>query len=237
MSKKVLVVAAHIGDFVWRCGGTIAKYVKDGARVRLVVLTYGIRGEMNSYWKKADANIEEAKHIRHTEGMRAAEILSIEKVEVLDYEDYPLDLTSERVLVLAEMIREFSPDIILTHDSECDPYNKDHTKVGEKIHEAISAASAAGVFLNGLAPVKRPKVFGFEPHVAEISNFKPHIYIDITDVHEIKERAMKSYESQGGMFDMYLNRARIRSQQSNKGKYAEAFAINGALTNQEFLVD
>lgn len=237
MSKKVLVVAAHIGDFVWRCGGTIAKYVKAGAIVRLVVLTYGIRGEMNSYWKKSDASIEEAKLIRHTEGMRAAEILSIEKVEVLDYEDYPMDLTNKRVLVLAEMIREFAPDIILTHDSECDPYNADHTIVGEKIYEAISAAAAVGVYLNGLAPVKRPKVYGFEPHVAEISNFKPQIYIDITDVHEIKERAMRSYESQGGMIDMYINRAKIRSQQSSKGKYAEAFAIKSAMTNQEFLAD
>jgi len=181
--------------------------VKAGAIVRLVVLTYGIRGEVNSYWKKSDANIEEAKLIRHTEGMRAAEILSVEKVEVLDYEDYPMDLTNERVFVLAEMIREFAPDIVLTHDSECDPYNADHTIVGEKIYEAISAAAAAGMHLNGLAPIKRPKVYGFEPHVAEISNFKPQIYIDITDVHEIKERAMRSYESQGGMIDRYINRA------------------------------
>jgi 4-oxalomesaconate hydratase len=196
MNKKILVVAAHIGDFVWRCGGTISKYVQSGAEVHLIVLTYGVRGEMNSYWKNEGANEKEAKQIRHTEGMTAAKILGIQQVDVLDYEDYPMALTIERIEKLAAMIRAFAPDIILTHDSECDPYNADHTLVGEKIYDAISVAAAKGVDFNGLPAISRPKVFGFEPHVAEASNFKPQIYIDFTDVHEIKENAMKSYQSQ-----------------------------------------
>jgi len=237
MENKIMVVAAHIGDFVWRCGGTIAKYVAAGAEVRLVVLTYGIRGEMNSYWKKRESSIEEAKQIRYNEGLIAANILSIQKVDVLDFEDYPMSLTRERVEILAELIREFAPDIILTHDSECDPFNADHTIVGEKIYEAISIAAASGVSLNGLSPIKRPKVFGFEPHVAELSSFKPEIYIDFTEVHELKEEAMRSYKSQSSMLSMYINRAKIRAQQSNKGEYAEAFTIKRALTNQDYLVD
>ena len=33
---NLLVVSAHAADFVWRSGGTIAKYVKHGASVHLV---------------------------------------------------------------------------------------------------------------------------------------------------------------------------------------------------------
>ena len=31
--KKVLVISAHAADYVWRAGGTIAKYIKHGADV------------------------------------------------------------------------------------------------------------------------------------------------------------------------------------------------------------
>ena len=36
--KKMLVVSAHAADYVWRSGGTIAKYIKEGA----VVIDVGI---------------------------------------------------------------------------------------------------------------------------------------------------------------------------------------------------
>ena len=42
--ERLLVVSAHAADFVWRAGGTIAKYVKNGAQVHLVVLSVGVRG-------------------------------------------------------------------------------------------------------------------------------------------------------------------------------------------------
>ena len=41
--KKVLVVSAHAADYVWRAGGTIAKYIKHGAQVHVVVLSFGVR--------------------------------------------------------------------------------------------------------------------------------------------------------------------------------------------------
>jgi len=236
MDKKVMVIAAHIGDFVWRSGGTIAKYVSCGAEVQLLVLTYGMRGEMNGYWKQADASVSGAKALRQAEGEEAAKILGISKLTVLDYEDYPMQLDRERVEAIATQIRAYGPDLILTHDTGCDPYNADHTLVGEKIYEAISIAAAAGVELNGLPPVKRPRVFGFEPHVSEVSSFHPDIFVDFTDVHEIKEAAMRCYKSQASMLAMYTNRAQIRAQQSKCGSFAEAFSVRNPIFDQAFLV-
>ena len=40
--ERLLVVSAHAADYVWRAGGTIAKYVKNGAKVHLVVLSVGV---------------------------------------------------------------------------------------------------------------------------------------------------------------------------------------------------
>jgi LmbE family N-acetylglucosaminyl deacetylase len=37
--KSMLVVSAHAADYVWRSGGTIAKYIAEGADVHVVVLS------------------------------------------------------------------------------------------------------------------------------------------------------------------------------------------------------
>ena len=75
MAETMLVIAAHIGDFVWRCGGAIAKYAAQGHAVHLLVLSDGIRGEANDYWRRPDASLPAGKQQRLEEGMAAAEIL------------------------------------------------------------------------------------------------------------------------------------------------------------------
>lgn len=59
--KKMLVVSAHAADYVWRAGGTIAKYVQNGAEVHLVILSFGGRGESNDLWKQPDATANPLK--------------------------------------------------------------------------------------------------------------------------------------------------------------------------------
>ena len=77
--EKMLVVAAHIGDYLWRCGGSIAKYVAEGTDVKVIILSDGLRGEANDYWKREDATMEGAKEVRRSECLRAAEILGDRK--------------------------------------------------------------------------------------------------------------------------------------------------------------
>lgn len=73
--ERLLVVSAHAADYVWRAGGTIAKYVKNGAKVHLVVLSVGVRGESNDLWKTPDQTAEHVKEIRTAETRKAAGIL------------------------------------------------------------------------------------------------------------------------------------------------------------------
>jgi len=214
MNQKMLVISAHVGDFVWRSGGTLAKYAEAGAEIKLIVLSYGMRGEANAYWKKEGADLEEGKAIRHAEGAKAVEILGISDMEVLDFEDYPLELDFARMELLAKKIREFAPDTILTHDRERDIYNGDHTLIGEKVYHICAIASAKGAALEGTSPVPRPAVYGFEPHVSEICHFQPRLYVDITGVMEKKKKAMEAYSTQKEMYAAYLNRGRLRGMQT-----------------------
>lgn len=236
--SKVLVLAAHIGDFVWRSGGTLAKYAEEGADVKLIVLSYGMRGESNTYWKKENANLEEGKAIRYAEGAKAAEILGLSDMEILDYDDYPLELDQERMEFLAGKIRAFGPDLILTHDRKRDIYNADHTLVGEKIQHICSIATAKGIDLGSVPLASRPAIYGFEPHVAEICHFKPQIYVDITGTMEKKKKAMEAYATQKQMYAAYINRCRLRAMQTGVPNclYAEAFAYHAPVTHHQFLV-
>lgn len=42
---NLLVISAHAADFVWRAGGTIAKYANAGSAVHVVCVGMGQRGE------------------------------------------------------------------------------------------------------------------------------------------------------------------------------------------------
>ena len=81
---KMLVVAAHPGDVLWRCSGAIAKHVKLGGIVDVVVLTYGTGGEANELFK-AGYTVEQAREQRMKDFTKSAEILGISRFEFWDY--------------------------------------------------------------------------------------------------------------------------------------------------------
>lgn len=216
-SRNILVVAAHVGDFVWRAGGTIAKCVKLGIEVNLVVLSYGLRGESNGYWAQEGSTMEEGKVLRKVEGQNAAHVLGIKNVEFWEYEDYPMFLDKERLERLAAKIAAHKPELILTHDSKRDVFNTDHTLIGRKIYDARLMAGMPHI-----------PVWGFEPHVPDLCDFVPGAVIDISDVITVKYEAMQAYaKTQKSMFAPYMTKAVLRAAQAGIPgcTHAEAFAV------------
>ncbi len=227
--KRVLVVSAHVGDFVWRSGGTIAEFVRQGAEVTLIILTYGLRGESNGYWKKEGANWEEAVPLRREEGLTAARRLGVKEIQTWEYEDYPLYMDAERLGRLAGEIRRIRPELIITHDGERDAFNTDHTLIGQVIYQACEMAACLRLELGGQPPLETlPKVWGFEPHVPDLCGFVPRVYVDYTLSAETKRQAMEVYAAtQKTMFEPYWAKGVIRARQSGIPgcEYAEAFNV------------
>ncbi len=181
--EKLLVISAHAADFVWRSGGTIASYLERGAAVKVIVLSYGIRGESNHLWKQEGQTTENVRSIRHAESSEAARILGVTDIEFWDFEDYPMTLDRERLDRLVVAIRTFRPDNIITHGPK-DAFNPDHEHVSETVFQACVTANSAGALYDGLPATKQMGIFGFEPHQTEISSFVPGTIIDITSVFE-----------------------------------------------------
>src|SRR5699024_4238516 len=133
--SNLLVFSAHAADFVWRGGGTIAKYIKGGAKVKLIIMSYGIRGESKDLWKLLDQTYEQVKELRHNEVNKAAKIIGVEDIEFWDFKDYHMTIDDERMEKIVKTIRNFRPDNILTH-ANGDAFNPDHELVSKSVFQA-----------------------------------------------------------------------------------------------------
>lgn len=214
-NDRLLVVSAHAADFVWRGGGTIAEYIRKGAKVCLVILSYGARGESNDLWKIENQTLENVKKTRQGEIEAAINHLGVTDYEIWDYEDYHMQITTERTNQLVRKIREFNPTVILSH-APFDAFNPDHETVSRFVFEASVLSTSAGVQMEGLPAIKQPGIFGFEPHQSEISQFNPHVIIDITESYENKWKAMNSFKAQKHLIEYYDAKAKLRGNQARR---------------------
>jgi len=226
MSRRMLVIGAHSADFVWRAGGVIAVTTANGGVARVVALSYGERGESGELWKEPGQTEERVKEIRHGEAERAAAALGADFV-ALDLGDYPLDVDRDGLMRIADVIREFKPDVLLTHTDK-DPFNPDHAVAFFAVERARALAAGAGV-VSAFEIVTPPELLSFEPHQPELCNFTPTTFVDITPVIERKRAAMEEMKAQAYLRTYYDQRAEQRgnharrSSGNNAIRYAEAF--------------
>ena len=226
MSRKLLVVGAHSADFVWRAGGAVAVATGNGGSALVLALSYGERGESGELWKEPGQTVERVKEIRHGEAERAAAALGAE-FECLDLGDYPLEIDKEALVGLAERIRDFAPDVLLTH-TDRDPFNPDHAAAFFAVERARALAAGAGV-PSAFATVDPPELLLFEPHQPELCNFTPTTFVDITAVMEQKRAAMAEMKAQAYIQTYYAQRAEQRGNHARRSsgnseiRFAEAF--------------
>ncbi len=224
MKQKLLVVGAHSADFVWRAGGTIAKTVEQGGEVLNVALSYGERGESGELWKEnPHRSVEEVKHIRHQQSESASHILGC-TFKCLNWGDYPMTVNDERTEELAEIIRKFQPNVILTH-TERDPFNPDHPLAFTTVQRARLLSAGAGVAA-AFERIDPPTWFCFEPHQPELSGFMPDTFIDITSVFEKKIAAMACMGAQNYLKSYYTELGSRRGNHARRisGKQHVKFA-------------
>jgi len=221
-----MVIGAHSADFVWRAGGLIAVTTAAGGEARVLALSYGERGESGELWKEPGQTVERVKEIRHGEAERAAAALGADFL-CLDLGDYPLELGKEDLVSLADQIRDFAPDVLVTH-TDRDPFNPDHAAAFFAVERSRALAAGAGV-PSSFATVEPPELLLFEPHQPELCNFKPTVFVDITPVYEQKQAAMAEMKAQSYLVTYYSQRAEQRGNHARRSsgraeiRYAEAF--------------
>lgn len=212
-SHRLMVVGAHAADFVWRSAGAIALAIRDGAQVSVVALTYGERGESAELWAREGQTIEAVKEARSLEATRAAEVLGA-NFTCLDLGDYPLEVPPAALARLADLMRDYRPDLIITHTA-IDPFNPDHGFAHSTAVRAMQLATGAGRAA-AFETINQPQVLLFEPHYPEPSQFMPDVYVDITSVAELKTSAMAAFASQRYMPEYQSLRSHQRAWQARR---------------------
>ena len=227
MSRRLMVIGAHSADFVWRAGGAMAVTTSGGGTAQVLALSYGERGESGELWKEEGMTVERVKEVRAGEAGRAAAHLGA-TFEGLDLGDYPLVVDKDGLQAIAAKIREFAPDVLLTH-TDRDPFNPDHAEAFIAVEKARALAAGAGTASAFGGPFEPPELLLFEPHQPELCNFTPTVFVDITPVIGQKRAAMAEMQAQAHLIAYYAalaerrgNHAR-RSSGNNAIEFAEAF--------------
>jgi 4-oxalomesaconate hydratase len=224
--RRVQVIGAHSADFVWRAGGAVAVAVEHGGTAEVIALSYGERGESGELWKQEGQTIENVKKMRHAEAEAAAAALGA-TFRCLDLGDYPLQIDADALALIADAIREFAPDVLVTHTGR-DPFNPDHPIAYAAVDRARGLAAGAGV-QSAFATVKPPALFLFEPHQPELCDFTPTTFVDITSVIDRKRAAMAEMKAQQYLQTYYAQRAEQRANHARRAsgkqevRFAEAF--------------
>jgi len=222
----MMVIGAHSADFVWRAGGAVAVTTTNGGTAKVIALSYGERGESGELWKEEGQTIDNVKKIRHGEAERAAQALGA-SFECLDLGDYPLDIDVDRLKLISDKIREFAPDVLITH-TDTDPFNPDHPVAYAAVNRARGLAAGAGVS-SAFKTISPPVMYLFEPHQPELCNFTPNTFVDITNVMEAKKTAMQEMKAQKYLQTYYTQRADQRGNHARRSsgnqdiRQAEAF--------------
>jgi len=187
--QKAMVIFAHPDDAEVQCAGTIALWTAEGKKVTYVVLTKGNKGTQ-------DPNMtgEALFQIRKEEQRKAAQELGVERVIFLGTEDGELEVTLERRKAITHIIREYQPEVLVTHD----PWMRyqlhpDHRASGTLALDAMISARDRLYFQEqvqeSLNPWRVRRVLLFASDQADV-------FIDISSTLEKKIKALGHHRSQ-----------------------------------------
>ncbi len=216
-SLRLLSIGAHPADIFDQSGGTMAHHSSRGDYVGCVVLTHGARihdavisDSMQKQEQVPDAPelnklIAERTDVKAEEVRRACGLLGVENLHFMGMDDAVLLVTTENVRLLARLLRDIRPNIVLTHfPKESDGLTNPHAVGGQIAMHAIQFA--AGVDPGDRNPPhKVAQVFFFGTGAAAIpmevwhseGGYYNNVFVDIKDVVGKKLAALDCLESQG----------------------------------------
>lgn len=202
---NVLAIGAHFDDIELGCGGALAKHVKDGDKVLVFIATSSeFSNQARDVLRKSSVALAEAESASRQIGYQLL---------VGDIPTFYLEYGEEVHAKLLKIIEENRIDLIYTHWTH--DAHHDHRNL------ALSTLHVA-------RHVNRLLMYRSNWYVSE-SEFIENFYVDITETWDIKENAIKAYESEmqrvGESWIIYFKQEAINNGLKMGVKYAEAFQV------------
>jgi len=216
---KAMIIFAHPDDAEVQCAGTIAFWIEAGIKVTYVVLTKGDKGTQDPAMTR-----EALASLRRGEQLRAADVLGVEKVLFLENGDGELEVTMEKRRMLTRIIREYQPEVLVTHD----PWMRyqlhpDHRACGTLALDAMISARDRLYFPDqidqGLKPCRVRRILLF-------ASDQPDFWVDIGTTLDKKMKALGQHRSQVSQWVKWEEWLRKRAENAGASqglKFAESF--------------
>ncbi|WP_067680874.1 PIG-L family deacetylase [Nocardia miyunensis] len=220
----IMAVHAHPDDEVISTGGVFARYAAEGIRTVLVTCTNGEQGDAPGGIKPGepghDPNAVRAQRL--SELRESASLLGIEHVELLGYRDsgmdgwagnhdpeafrnIPVEQATER---LADLIRRYRPQVVLTYDENGNYGHPDHIQANRI---AVAATTATGIpdkLYYAAIPRESSLEMFAELRARGFADFEPPedfgtpmdritAFVDVAPYAQRKVKALEAHASQG----------------------------------------
>jgi LmbE family N-acetylglucosaminyl deacetylase len=219
---SALVIVAHPDDAEFMCGGTVARWAKEGCAVHYVVCTDGSAGD-----NEPGASRAATAPIREREQRAAAGVLGVTSVTFLGEPDGTLEVNLGTRRKVCREVRRLRPEVILAPDparlwSGSGYINHwDHKQAGLLALTAIMPDAPTRVMFSeledeGIHPFEVPNLY--------LSTEDADTYVDITDTIDLKIAALAEHVSEEGEAAAPWVRERAEQTGAEAGfAYAEAF--------------
>ena len=188
--KTVLAIVAHPDDAEFTCAGTLALLKDRGWHIEMATMTPGDCGS-------AEHSREEISAIRRKEAATSAAIIG-GNYHCLESDDIFIMYDRPTLLKTIALIRKTKPTIVLTMSPSC--YMVDHETTSVLTQTACFSAGIKNIETEGIPPYHFiPYLYYVDPMEGKDkfgNEVKAGTIVDISEVMDIKEKMLKSHESQ-----------------------------------------
>jgi len=244
---RAMAIFAHPDDIEFSCGGTVARWVRQGAEVAYVLVTSGDVGIAEPGMTR-----EQAVAIREAEQREAAAAVGVTDVSFLREPDGAVEATIALRRRLVRELRRFRPEAVIAGDPHLvfvpggGINHPDHRAAATAAIDAVfPAAGQPNLFEEladeGLSARKIRRMY-------ISSRGEGDHYVDITDTVELKIRALRAHHSQLDAFTELEDRIRTWSAaiaargreahpdvpEARAMRHAEAFRVVPVIPDQEW---
>ena len=176
---KIMAIGAHLDDIEIACGGTLAKAIKAGHMVKVLIMS-------KSGYTNKEGKVQRSDEVAVEEGIEALHTLGLNDIEILDFPTKDIPFRSDVVNAIDVRMSAFDPDVIFTH----------HPFDTHQAHEGVAKATIA-------AARRKNTVFFYEPITPSGRSyvaFKPMLYVDIESTLDLKLESLKCHTSEYNKF-------------------------------------
>lgn len=168
--KTIMAIGGHVGDMELTAGGTLATMSLEGHKIITVALTGGEKGN------PPHLSVQSYRKQKEQEAKQFADMLGGISI-VLPYLDGELFVDDKVKFEVAELIRQYKPDVLITHWKNS--MHKDHEATYHIVKDAQFYAGIKGFESD------YPPHYASGPYYAENwedpVDFKPYVYVHVSE--------------------------------------------------------